>query len=82
MLRANGLDAYEDFVTNQVSILANVTPVARGMTYTQIGVVMSLYHGKWFDEHHWRRACRKLGAAPVFRGFPLSERPTSKRAAA
>jgi len=28
MLRANGLDAYEDFVTNQVSILSNVTPVA------------------------------------------------------
>jgi alpha-amylase len=28
MFRANGLDAYEDFVTNQVSILANVTPVA------------------------------------------------------
>lgn len=28
MLRANGLDAYEDMVTNQVGIFANVKPVA------------------------------------------------------
>ena len=28
MLRANGIDAYNDFVTNQVTILANVTPTA------------------------------------------------------
>lgn len=27
MMRANGIDAYEDFVTNQVSTLANVKPV-------------------------------------------------------
>jgi len=54
---------------------------AKGMTYSQIGVVMSLYHGHWFEDHHWRRVCRQLGAAPVTRGFPASERATAKRVA-
>ncbi len=35
MLRANGLDAYEDFVTNQLSILSNVKPVAPAYLWYQ-----------------------------------------------
>lgn len=36
--------------------------------YTVIAQIMALYHGQFFAEQKWRKACRARGAVPVYRG--------------